>query len=152
MRIGLIGLGRIGAFHAETLTGLGVDLVVTDALPEATERVARKYRAEPAADPAALLAAGMDGVVIAAATDAHPQLILAAVAAGLPVFCEKPIARGAAEAAEVLRHCTGAGARVQIGYNRRFDTGYVAARDAVRSGVVTGSVIDWDQHVPGGTD
>jgi len=30
MRIGLIGLGRIGAFHAETLTGLGVDLVVTD--------------------------------------------------------------------------------------------------------------------------
>jgi myo-inositol 2-dehydrogenase/D-chiro-inositol 1-dehydrogenase len=134
MRIGLIGLGRIGAFHAETLTGLGVDLVVTDALPGATERIAGKYGAEPATDPAALLRAGVDGVVIAAATDAHPQLILAAVEAGLPAFCEKPVARGAAEAAEVLRHCTEAGARVQIGYNRRFDAGFIAARDAVRGG------------------
>jgi myo-inositol 2-dehydrogenase/D-chiro-inositol 1-dehydrogenase len=131
MRLGLIGLGRIGAFHADTLHGLGVDLVVTDVLPEAVERTARKYGSTPAADPAELLR-GVDGVVIAAATDAHPQLILAAVEAGLPVFCEKPVARGAAEAAEVLRHC--AGARVQIGYNRRFDRGFVAAREAVRRG------------------
>jgi myo-inositol 2-dehydrogenase / D-chiro-inositol 1-dehydrogenase len=134
MRIGLVGLGRIGAFHAETLTGLGVDLVVTDALPEATERTARNYGAEPAADPATLLRAGVDGVVIAAATDTHPQLILAAIEAGLPTFCEKPVAKGAAEAAEVLRHCTEAGARVQIGYNRRFDAGFAAARAAVQSG------------------
>jgi myo-inositol 2-dehydrogenase/D-chiro-inositol 1-dehydrogenase len=132
MRLGLIGLGRIGAFHAETLTGLGIDLVVADAVPAVTERVAARHGAEPAASPATLLAAGLDGLVIAAATDAHPQLILAGVEAGLPVFCEKPVARGAAEAAEVLRHC--AGARVQIGFNRRFDAGVVAARDALRGG------------------
>ena len=134
MRLGLIGLGRIGAFHAETLTALDdVDgLVVTDALPEVTERIAGKYGAEPAADPADLLRRDIDGVVIAAATDAHPQLILAAVEAGLPVFCEKPVARDASEAAEVLRRC--GDARVQIGYNRRFDAGFVAAREAVRSG------------------
>jgi myo-inositol 2-dehydrogenase / D-chiro-inositol 1-dehydrogenase len=134
MRIGLIGLGRIGAFHAETLSGLPAvtELVVTDAVPAVTERVARKFGATPAADPAVLLGSGVDGVVIAAATDAHPQLILAAVEAGLPVFCEKPVARGAAEAAEVLRHC--GGATVQIGYNRRFDPGFVAARAAVASG------------------
>ena len=132
MRLGLIGLGRIGAFHAETLTGLGVDLVVNDAVPAVTERVAEKFGAAPADTPAAVLAAGIDGLVIATATDAHPQLILAGVEAGLPVFCEKPVARGAAEAAEVLRHC--AGARVQIGFNRRFDAAIQAARDAVRSG------------------
>jgi myo-inositol 2-dehydrogenase/D-chiro-inositol 1-dehydrogenase len=133
MRLGLIGLGRIGAFHADTLTALdNVDgLVVTDALPEVTERIAQKYGAEPAANPAELLRKDIDGVVIAAATDAHPQLILAAVEAGLPVFCEKPVAKGAAEAAEVLRHCRDA--RVQIGYNRRFDPGFVAAREAVRN-------------------
>jgi myo-inositol 2-dehydrogenase/D-chiro-inositol 1-dehydrogenase len=91
-----------------------------------------KYGATPVASPAELLAAGVDGVVIAAATDAHPQLILAAVETGLPVFCEKPVAKGAAEAAEVLNHC--AGARVQIGYNRRFDEGFVAAREAVLRG------------------
>jgi myo-inositol 2-dehydrogenase/D-chiro-inositol 1-dehydrogenase len=132
MRLGLIGLGRIGAFHAETLTGLGVDLVVNDAVPAVTERMAEKFGAAPADTPAAVLAAGIDGLVIATATDAHPQLILAGVEAGLPVFCEKPVARGAAEAAEVLRHC--AGAQVQIGFNRRFDAAIQAARDAVRSG------------------
>ena len=133
MRIGLIGLGRIGAVHAETLSSLpDVELVVTDAVPAATERVVAKFGAEAAADPGELLRRGIDGVVIAAATDAHPQLILAGVEAGLPVFCEKPVAKGAAEAEEVLRHC--AGKTVQIGYNRRFDAGFVAAREAVRSG------------------
>ena len=68
-------------------------------------------------------------MVIAAATDAHPQLILAGVETGLPVFCEKPVAKGLAEAREVLRHC--AGRPVQIGYNRRFDPGFVRARAAI---------------------
>jgi myo-inositol 2-dehydrogenase / D-chiro-inositol 1-dehydrogenase len=134
MRLGLIGLGRIGAFHADTLTSLDAvdELVVTDVVPAAVDRIVAKYGATPAASPAELLTSGVDGVIIAAATDAHPQLILAAIEAGLPVFCEKPVAKGAAEAAEVLRHC--AGATVQIGYNRRFDPGFVAAREAVRSG------------------
>ena len=133
MRLGLIGLGRIGAFHAETLAGLdGVELIVTDALPELAERIAAKYGLATAASPSELLTMDLDGVVIAAATDAHPELILAAVGAGHPVFCEKPVARAPEEAVEVLRQC--AGAKVQIGYNRRFDPGFVAARDAVLSG------------------
>jgi myo-inositol 2-dehydrogenase / D-chiro-inositol 1-dehydrogenase len=132
MRLGLIGLGRIGAFHAGTLHSLGIDLVVSDVAPEAVERIVARYGATAAPDAAGVFASGVDGVVIAAATDAHPQLILAGVEAGLPVFCEKPVAKGAAEAAEVLKHC--AGARVQIGYNRRFDPGFVRARTAVHSG------------------
>ncbi len=132
MRIGLIGLGRIGAFHAETLHDLGHDLVVTDVVPTAVERVVTNYGAEAVTGPAALLDSGLDGLVIAASTDAHPQLILAGVEKGLAVFCEKPVAKGAAEAAEVLRRC--AGARVQIGYNRRFDPAVAAARAAVVSG------------------
>jgi myo-inositol 2-dehydrogenase/D-chiro-inositol 1-dehydrogenase len=132
MRLGLIGLGRIGAFHAGTLHDLGHDLVVTDMMPTAIDLITTKYRAEPAADPAAVLSAGIDGVVIAASTAAHPNLIRAAVAAGLPVFCEKPVAATAAEAVEVLEHA--AGARIQIGYNRRFDPAIAAARDAVISG------------------
>jgi hypothetical protein len=103
MRLGLIGLGRIGAFHAQTLTDLPVvdSLVVTDAVPALTADLAARLGAEPADTPAALLAAGVDGVVVAAATDAHPTLILAAVEAGLPVFCEKPVARTMAEGLEV---------------------------------------------------
>lgn len=132
MRLGLIGLGRIGAFHAATLHAFGLDLVVTDVRPDAVDRIVAEYGAEPAPDPAAVLAADLDGVVIATSTDSHPQLILAAVRAGLPVFCEKPVAPGVAEAADVLAHC--AGALVQIGYNRRFDPAIQAARAAVLRG------------------
>jgi myo-inositol 2-dehydrogenase/D-chiro-inositol 1-dehydrogenase len=136
MRLGLIGLGRIGAFHAGTLTDLpAVDsLVVTDAVPAVTAEVAGRLGAEPADSPEALLKAGVDGVVVAAATDAHPALILAAVDAGLPVFCEKPVARTIAEGVQVLRRVEASGVPAQIGYQRRFDAAYQAARAAVASG------------------
>lgn len=136
MRLGLIGLGRIGAFHAQTLADLeGVDsLVVTDAVPAVTAAVATKVGAEPADSPRALLASGVDGVLIAAATDAHAALTLAAVAAGLPVFCEKPLARTPGEAMAVADQVHAAGVAVQVGFPRRFDAGFVAARAAVASG------------------
>jgi myo-inositol 2-dehydrogenase/D-chiro-inositol 1-dehydrogenase len=72
--------------------------------------------------------------VIAADTNAHPQLILAALEAAVPVFCEKPVARDAQEAVAVVRRVEAAGVPVQIGYNRRFDPGFVAARRAMTSG------------------
>lgn len=141
MRLGLIGLGRIGAFHARTLTELpAVDsLVVTDAQPAATERVLSdlgggRVGIEVAESPEKLLAAGVDGVLIAAATDAHPELLLAAVEAGLPVFCEKPLAADINDAVALRDRIAGRDERVQIGYPRRFDAGYKAARAAVNSG------------------
>ncbi|MFJ6726292.1 MULTISPECIES: Gfo/Idh/MocA family oxidoreductase [unclassified Streptomyces] len=136
MRIGILGLGRIGAFHAETLSGLDAvgSLVVADPFAEAAKAAAERFGAEVADSPEAVLAAGVDGVVIAAATDAHPELIRAAVAAGVPVFCEKPVARTMPEGLAVLAAVRDAGVPIQIGYNRRFDTGFVAARAAVASG------------------
>ncbi|WP_432484978.1 Gfo/Idh/MocA family protein [Kineococcus esterisolvens] len=140
MRLGLIGLGRIGAFHAATLTGLeAVDsLVVADAVPAAAQAVAQRHpgRVVAAADAREVLSAGVDGVVVAAATDAHPALLLAALDAGLPVFCEKPVAREAADAVEVLRRVEASGVPVQIGYNRRFDVAVAAAREAVTAGTL----------------
>ncbi len=135
MRIGLIGLGRIGAFHAATLADLSIvdTLVVADAAPAAVEKVVATLGATPAGSVEELLSA-VDGIVVAASTDAHPKLILAAVEAGVPVFCEKPVARAAAEAADVLRRVEASAVPVQIGYNRRFDAGVAAARAAVISG------------------
>ncbi|WP_445525328.1 Gfo/Idh/MocA family protein [Streptomyces cyslabdanicus] len=136
MRIGILGLGRIGAFHAETLSGLDAveSLVVADPIADAAKAAAERFGAEVADSPEAVLAAGVDGVVVAAATDAHPALILAAVDAGVPVFCEKPVARTMTEGVEVLKAVQGGGVPVQIGYNRRFDAGFAAARAAVRAG------------------
>ncbi|GAA3233405.1 Gfo/Idh/MocA family oxidoreductase [Pseudonocardia petroleophila] len=134
MRLGLIGLGRIGAFHARTLAALdAVDsLVVTDAVPAVTAAVTAEVGAEAADSPEKLIAAGVDGVLIAAATDAHPVLLRAAVAAGLPVFCEKPLAAGLADARATAASVRGA--RVQIGYPRRFDAAFLAVRGAVAAG------------------
>ncbi|MGW3341124.1 Gfo/Idh/MocA family protein [Streptomyces sp. NPDC001009] len=136
MRIGILGLGRIGAFHAETLSALDAvtSLVVADPVANAAKAAAERHGAQVADSPEALLAAGVDGLVIAAATDAHPALIRAGVAAGVPVFCEKPVARTIAEGVAVLDAVRDSGVPVQIGFNRRFDAGFMAARAAVRSG------------------
>jgi myo-inositol 2-dehydrogenase/D-chiro-inositol 1-dehydrogenase len=136
MRIGILGLGRIGAFHAETLSGLDVveSLVFTDPFADAAKAAGEKFGAEVVDSPEALLAAGVDAIVVAAATDAHPALILAGVEAGVPVFCEKPVAKTMTEGVEVLKAVQGSGVPIQIGYNRRFDAGFVAARAAVQAG------------------
>ena len=74
MRIGLAGVGRIGAFHAETLKGLGFvdDLVLTDLDAEAARAVADRLNVDYAESPDELLASGVDGFVIATATPGPP--------------------------------------------------------------------------------
>ncbi|GAA3602078.1 Gfo/Idh/MocA family oxidoreductase [Marihabitans asiaticum] len=139
MRIGLIGLGRIGAVHARTLADLELveELVVTDPVAPAVDAVlASTAKATAVADPSTLLDSGVDGVVIAAATNAHADLVRAAVAKGVPAFCEKPIAASIDEAVAVQRAVAGSSVPVQIGYPRRFDPAFVAAREAVRSGAL----------------
>lgn len=134
--VGVIGLGRIGAFHSETLSTLpGVDgLVVTDERPTVTESVATKLGATAVENAAAMLASGVDGVVVAAATPAHAALVLACVDAGIPVFCEKPIAATPAESLAVAAGIESSGVEVQIGYNRRFAPAFAAAKNAAASG------------------
>ncbi|MGZ4594100.1 MAG: Gfo/Idh/MocA family protein [Actinomycetes bacterium] len=136
MRIGLAGVGRIGAFHAETLHAIAeIDsLVVADAVPARAVEVAAALGVESVGSPEALFGAGIDGLVIAAATDAHAGLILAGVDAGLPTFCEKPVAGDVDGTLAVLDKVRGADVPVHIGFQRRFDAGYVAARQAVHSG------------------
>lgn len=137
MRIGLIGLGRIGAFHADTLAGLDQvdELIVTDPVSAAVEATtARLSKAKAVDSPEALLDTGVDGVVIAAATNVHAELLLASAGRGIPTFCEKPIAGTADEAVLVRDRLKGSDVPVQIGYPRRFDPAFVAARDAVRDG------------------
>ncbi|MDZ4266834.1 MAG: Gfo/Idh/MocA family oxidoreductase, partial [Mycobacterium sp.] len=101
--LGLIGLGRIGAFHTETLSNLPEvsGLLITDERTDIVGEVAAKYGATPVDSVEKLLSSGVDGVVVAAATPAHAELTLAAVERGLPTFCEKPIASTAAESARI---------------------------------------------------
>ncbi|WP_377639485.1 Gfo/Idh/MocA family oxidoreductase [Oryzobacter terrae] len=136
MRIGLAGAGRIGAFHATTLASLdGVDeVVVGDSRADVARSVASSLPSARAVDVEDLVGSGIDALVIATSTPGHAPLLRAAVAAGLPTFCEKPVAATLAETIEVVRVVEESGVPVHIGFQRRFDTGYRRARDAVRSG------------------
>jgi myo-inositol 2-dehydrogenase / D-chiro-inositol 1-dehydrogenase len=136
MRIGLIGVGRIGAFHAATLGGLpGVDsVIVTDVDSDRASYVASQAGTETAGSVDELLAAGVDALVVATATATHPELIRRGAEAGLPVFCEKPVAADIDGTLDVIKHTSGA--EVQIGFQRRFDAGFRAARHAAQSGAL----------------
>ncbi|WP_077797123.1 Gfo/Idh/MocA family oxidoreductase [Streptomyces sp. JHA26] len=136
MRIGLIGTGRIGAFHASTLAALPAvtGLVLHDPDERSARTVADRIGAEFADGLDALFGAGPDGIVIAAPTDSHAELILAAHRAGLPAFCEKPVAGTLEETDRVLSALEGSDVPLQIGFQRRFDAGYQAVREAVSAG------------------
>ena len=133
MRIGLVGVGRIGAFHAETLQGLDrVDeLIVADLDVEAARGLARRLGVESAGSPAELVA-GVDALVIATATPGHAPLIRQGVEAGLPTFCEKPVAATLTETLELAALVAGSSVPVHVGFQRRFDAGYQRAARAVR--------------------
>ena len=138
MHVGLVGTGRIGALHARSLKGSALvsRLTVVDADQVRAASVAGVVGAEQSANPRALFDSGLDAVVIAAATPAHADLMHMAAEARVPVFCEKPIALDLAITDAVIEHVRRSGIFVQIGFQRRFDSGYQAARDAVRSGAM----------------
>jgi myo-inositol 2-dehydrogenase / D-chiro-inositol 1-dehydrogenase len=135
MRIGLAGTGRIGAFHAATLAGLDEveQVVVTDTLAESAAGLADELGYELAENLDELLAR-VDGLVVATSTTAHAPTLRRAVAAGVPTFCEKPMATTLAETVELVELVEKAGVPVHVGFQRRFDAGYRRARDAVASG------------------
>lgn len=138
MRLGIAGVGRIGAFHATTLHRLtGVDeLVVADADAGRARKVAEALGVRWVPDADALFGAGLDGLAIATPTESHAALISRAAEAGIPVFCEKPVATSIDETIDVLRRVEKLAARVQIGFQRRFDAGYAAVREAIGSGSI----------------
>ncbi|MDX6346673.1 MAG: myo-inositol 2-dehydrogenase / D-chiro-inositol 1-dehydrogenase [Streptomyces sp.] len=139
MRIAQLGVGRIGTFHAATLHDHADvrELLIADADPAravaAAERLGAGARALASVDE--VFAPGaVDAVVITSATAAHAELIRRAARAGLPAFCEKPIASDLAGTMAALREVEAAGTVLQMGFQRRFDAGYRAAREAVRRG------------------
>lgn len=135
--LGLVGVGRIGAFHAETLRGLpDVEVVVADMRAHRAEALAASLGLRWAPDIGELLRGELDALVVATPTGSHAELIERGVAAGIPVFCEKPVAENSAKTLEVIKSVDKHGGRVQIGFQRRFDAGYAAAREQVSAGAL----------------
>lgn len=135
MRLGLVGVGRIGRLHARTLHDLRTveEVTVADADPVRAEQLAAEHGFVTVPDVRTLLK-NVDGVVIAAATPAHAELVHQAVEARVPIFCEKPLASTIGETREILAKTTEAEIPLQLGFQRRFDAGFQAARERLRKG------------------
>ena len=117
LRIGVVGVGRIGALHAETLSRLaGVSVVLADADPIRAGEVAASLGATATATPEDMLDEGVDAVVIATSTRGHVSLLGLAASTGVPAFCEKPVALELAALDAILDVVSEAGIRVQVGF------------------------------------
>jgi myo-inositol 2-dehydrogenase/D-chiro-inositol 1-dehydrogenase len=134
LRIGVIGVGRIGRMHADLLVRRvpGAALAaVHDADPAAAGSVSAR-----AFDAVEDLLAEVDAVAICSSTETHADLIVAAARARKAIFCEKPISLQLAEVDRALKAVEEHGVPFQIGFNRRFDPAHEAVRDAVARGDV----------------
>ena len=135
MKAGLLGAGRIGSLHASILAEHpSVDgMVVFDPDGDRARALAATHDADLAGSVDEVLD-GCDAVVIASSTSAHTDDLVAAADAGVPAFCEKPVATELADADRAIAAVERAGIPVQVGFNRRSDAGFRAARRAVARG------------------
>jgi myo-inositol 2-dehydrogenase/D-chiro-inositol 1-dehydrogenase len=139
VRLALVGCGRIAQVaHLPALEkAAGVELVaVSDPSEAVAGAVARRYGvAGVHADAGSALAdPAVEAVLIAAPARFHADLVEAAAGAGKAVFCEKPMALTLADADRAIAAAQAAGVPLQVGFNRRFDTGFRAAHDLVAAG------------------
>ncbi|ATA23358.1 Gfo/Idh/MocA family oxidoreductase [Brenneria goodwinii] len=134
LKMGVIGIGRIGSDHARTIrtvSGVG-DLFLADVVSEKAEAVAKELNAT--AIPAEKILDEVDAVVITTPTNDHANWIIAAAERNIPVFTEKPVALDAATTKSVLDVIERTGTLVQVGFMRRFDGGYINAKKRLERG------------------
>jgi len=142
LRIGVLGVGRIGKMHAELVARQvpGASLaMVQDINAEAAAAVAAELDVPFTTSIDELLDSGdVDAVAICSSTDTHVPLMIAAAGAGKAIFCEKPVSLDLAKVDEGLAAVDAGAVPLQIGFNRRFDPSHAS----VRAAVVDGSVGD----------
>lgn len=141
LRLAVLGAGRIGRLHIQNLTTRipGVEVaVVADVYQPAAEKCAEDFSISAvSSDPMRVIDdPGIEAVVICSSTDTHADLIAAAAKAGKQIFCEKPIALGLERIDAALDAVKKAGVKLQIGFNRRFDSNHRRVHDLVRSGEI----------------
>ena len=146
LNIGLIGLGRLGRVYARDLsTRIGCTRLagIADLSQDAVDEAAAQYDVPVAStDPAVVINdPSVDAVVIVTPTDTHGAVTRAAAQAGKAIFCEKPLAISLADARDMKRTVESTGVFFQLGFMRRFDRGYAAARARLGEGAIGDAVV-----------
>ena len=142
LRLGIIGAGRIGKVHCESIGRYVKDAVVAcvaDPFMNAeTEKTVKALGAENVTkDYREILAdKSIDAVLICSSTDTHAKISIEAIEAGKHVFCEKPVDHDVDKILEVKAALAKSNVKYQVGFNRRFDHNFEAVRDAISSGKI----------------
>jgi len=130
MKVAVIGAGSMGGMHADLLGAMdGVDgLYVVDADPARSQEVADRNGGIAVTFEAAIEAA--EAIIIATPPELHRVAVEAAIDAGCHVLCEKPLTESLETTIALTRRVEESGAHVELGFQRRHDAGFMAARDA----------------------
>lgn len=141
LNFGIIGAGRIGQVHAESLCYRLPEanvLAIADIYGDAARSAAERFHIPQATDnPADLLEnPAIDAIAICSSTPTHAPLMMAAAKAGKHIFCEKPIALDLGRIDEALAAVDAAGVKLQIGFNRRFDSNFQRIRQGIADGEI----------------
>ncbi|HKD37877.1 MAG TPA: inositol 2-dehydrogenase, partial [Pirellulales bacterium] len=141
LNVGIIGAGRIGKVHAETIALRLPDataLAIADVDSAAAANLAARFGIPQVFTRAEEILADkrIDAVLICSPTGTHADLIAAAAEAGKHIFCEKPIAFDLARIDKALVAVQRAGVKLQIGFNRRFDSNFARVRKAIVNGEI----------------
>ena len=139
IRIGLIGTGRIGQVHAESIAASNqFDLTyIADTYIAGAERISAQYGGEVTDDPETLLTSDkVDAVLIASPTPTHVNLIRRGIELGLHVLCEKPIDLDIQRVDELRHAAANAKTKIALGFNRRFDPNFSAVKRRVAAGEI----------------
>ncbi|NDL68758.1 Gfo/Idh/MocA family oxidoreductase [Anaerotalea alkaliphila] len=147
LRVGVIGTGAIGEEHIRRIQFklVGAEIVaVTDVNLERAAEVIKDIpgaRVEKTGQ-AVIEAADVDAIVVTSWGATHEEYVLGSIAAGKPVFCEKPLATTAAGAKRIVDAEMAAGKKlVQVGFMRRYDSGYRMLKEVVDNGSIGDSLI-----------
>lgn len=140
--IGIIGAGRIGKVHAESISNYvrnaRIKTVADPFMNDSTaqwleglgvQNTTKDYK-EILNDPE------IEAVLICSSTDTHSPISLEAIAAGKHVFCEKPIDHDLSKIKQVVDALKGTNLKYQVGFNRRHDHNFAAVKQAILDGKV----------------
>lgn len=141
LNIGIIGAGRIGKVHMQSITynvPTAKVLGITDVFKDGLQELADKYGIEKVyADYKEMLAdKDIDAVLVCSSTDTHADISIEAAKAGKHIFCEKPVDLTPEKVQAVIDAVAEAGVKLQVGFNRRFDHNFAHVRSLINEGKV----------------
>ncbi|PKR53037.1 inositol 2-dehydrogenase [Thalassospira marina] len=138
LNIGLLGAGRIGITHAKAVLGVPNAKIaaVYDPVDAAAQNAIALTGAKRATVEEIMADAAIDAVIIATPTDLHADQIELAAKAGKAIFCEKPVDLSAERVRACLKVVEETGAKLMVGFNRRFDPSFARVHAEIRAGNV----------------